>query len=330
MSKTLFQSNSLQSRSKRRVHWFPWEQLLSSSLRGTSIALSVLLLTSCFSVGCNDQSVRVPKLPASTSVAPPKNWDQHIGLANEDDVNEILLTWLKADAPADSKLQILPDELAELREISVFDSTIYDMDKSLVEDLRKATNLKWLRVGSHGTSENLQWICDLQQLQGLSLRWSKLANADIQDLASLSRLRWLDLSFAELPAQSHGVLGSLLNLEVLFLDGENITDDLLPTINLPNLKVFSASFSNISDQGLGSFLQANPQLRHLRLVGCSNISINSFESLSKLQDLRYLHIGSSKLENQLHDNQYFDTGDSKRTLRALQNNLPACHIGTGS
>ena len=108
------------------------------------------------------------------------------------------------------------------------------------------------------------------------------------------------------------------------MSSPQLTDGELPTARqTPELRVLSVKSSMITDSGVAALARDFKRLRYLHLYGCKRVTRQCLSSLEKFQDLQYLHIGDTPLEQALYNPQI----DSVPTL---QRRLPKCLIDIGS
>lgn len=273
----------------------------------------VLVLTS----GCDAPVTTKP-------VGVPEDFARLVGVRDPNAPNKTLLRWLGQYDPLAVPVTIGEMSLDGLRSTTTWlDCTGYIFDPKLIEAVKCAPRLRWLRVGHRATAEDLAWICALEQLRGLSLRNADLREADFHLFGKLTNLEWLDLGGTQIPHNGINALPSLSWLEVLILDGKHVADDDLPDMGqFPKLRVLSLVSSSITDNGLEKVARANPELRCLHLFQASSITDASIVHLAKLRQLEYLHVGCTPLEGKL-------VADNERGLHDLQRQLPKCCIGIG-
>jgi Leucine-rich repeat (LRR) protein len=259
---------------------------------------------------------------------PPEDYAAMTGVSAPDAPNEKLLGWLGHLDPEDTELEPIAIDIAAIESLrtgaELFDCGPYIFNNQLRDAIKDAPNLKWLRAGRKTKPADLDWICNLTQLQGLSLKHAELSIADLSQLEKLSGLKWLVLSGASLPLNSS--LPKLPNLESLHMRYCDIGDSYAPTIGqYPRLRAVSMADTKVSDLGIRRLVAANPELRYLHLFGCKNVSRKSAPEIGKLKQLRYTHLGHTPLSSELYEN--WSGGDGLPRLQVL---IPNCYIGIGS
>jgi|GEM_PF-4243486 len=234
-----------------------------------------------------------------------------------------LASWTKFNSvigklPIDPK----PELLEEIRNTAVVLNALpYAWNEELRQAIRESKNLKWLRVGAQFRTGDLAWISELKELRGLSFNGSNLGEEDFQLLAGLPELRYLGFTDVILPSAVD--YPPLPKLEFLAIDGKFVTNSHLPVgARMPNVAVFTATWSQITDEKLAELIQAWPNLRYMFLARCEKISAKSAPEIAKLKHLRYLQVGFTGLSKELYDEDYM-------TVPELQLQLPDCHMGFG-
>ena len=307
--------------------------------RQTSQLIVFVFVCCAFVCGCNtsesisDGLAGLPQLDRADysdlpNPEPPSDYAALTGVSDAESPNERLLGWLGHLDPEDTDHAPAIIDAKAIESLQdgaeTFDCGPYIFDDSLRDALRNATSLKWLRAGRKTTSSDLNWICELTGLHGLSLNNADLTKADLDQLARLHRLQWLVLSGASLPA--NGSLPELPNLESLHMRFCNVGDSYAPTIGLfPKLRAVSMANTNITDTGIAKLVAANPELKYLHLFGCDAVTAKSAVEIGKLNNLRYAHLGFTSLSRELYEN--WVGGDGLPRLQIL---IPKCYIGIGS
>lgn len=272
-----------------------------------------LMLTSCDQVGTGNSMLNNN---ISSEREPPSDFSTLLGVSEENAPNETLINWLKKYSEDETKIH---HEKLDLQ-ANLIDISNFEFSQVLVDSIAKSNSIEWLRIGKRGTGNVLGWVVKLKQLKGLSLRNAKLDDGDLKKLKSLDGLRWLDLWGVEIGSDK---LPSLPNLEVLILDTEMATDELIPAPGqFPKLKALSLTHSKITDKGIEKLAISNPRIRYLNIAHTTNVTSKSVAALSKLTGLQYLHIGNTALERQR-------LNESVHAVDKIKLALPSCFVGIG-
>ena len=300
-------------------HYFP-RAIVQAKLKELKDTDSELKIVESQKDESRYDSSAVPSLPDL-----PTNLAEFYGVSGEAP-NKLLYSWLQIYERSSWNRANVTQDLFE-REVSKtksFNCSRILLDDSLKNAIKNSAQLEYLYLGSQANSEDLEWIANLPQLRGLSLRSANLKDAELSVLNSLKKLQWLDLRSAKIPPARKSRLPTFNKLEVLFADAQLLEDDHLHRSRpFPQLRVFSATNTSITDAGLTQLVKTTPHLRSLNLFRCKNITTKSMEPLGKLKHLRYLHIGETPLESSVYDQKTSSTPE-------LQELLPKCAIVVGN
>lgn len=167
--------------------------------------------------------------------------------------------------------------------------------KRWVEDHEDAWNLQWLRtevnlVHAEGDRFDDAWSVQLErhpkivelQIVELQLAGTKITDAGLVSLKSLTRLEHLDLSQTQITDAGLSSLAGLDNLEVLNLDNTAITDRGLVTLrSLKRLKALKLIGTKMTDAGLEKLAK----IPTLTIVEIGNSDVTE-AGLKRLKSLR--------------------------------------------
>ena len=236
--------------------------------------------------------------------------------------NELLLTWVsEANFQRNGQFQIRESALGKLANQTIVDVSEFSLSASLIDSLSRSKDLRWLRLSDDISGEDLVWIAYLSDLRGLSLAGADLRDGDLTLLANLRHLQWLDLRFTQLPTRSP-LIPAMPELQCLFLDYSNFGSDHCPiTYQAPRLKSLSLKGVSAGDWGIRETLRHTPRLTFLHLAHAKKVSSASFQAISELERLKFLHLGGSELSVQTSD-----SGESFVAL--LRTALPHCFVDT--
>lgn len=163
--------------------------------------------------------------------------------------------------------------------------------------LRQLKDVEWLRLPNDTTAADLEWICELRQLQGISMDNADLTGADFSGLSALDNLKWLNLSYARMSIEDFRTLPPLKELQVLLLEGALVTDEYLFHLAdkpQPSLVRLSLPYSKVTDAGVYRLCGVY-ELEYLGLFCCRQITAKSITPISKMQTLRLLGVGGTAI-----------------------------------
>ncbi len=156
-------------------------------------------------------------------------------------------------------------------------------------------------------------LASLHGLRFLSLAETKVGDAGLVHLQSLTHLQELHLDHTEITDEGLEVLSSLQNLEILDLKGTKITDDGLATIGrLTRLKGLYLTRTGITDNGLAHLKTLN-DLETLILwdTGIGDVGLEHLKSLKRLKEVIL-----------------WNTRVTREGADSLQAALPECDVST--
>jgi hypothetical protein len=274
-------------------------------VRQPSQSAAVLLIAVVFAAGgCNRAA------PERTAQRPaPSNFDSFFIQTQEED------RFIRTNQSMGGSPQHLPFDSAmeaNLGESPFLSCWTYQFDENLKKFISTADHLKYLAVDEL-SAEDFIWICELERLEGLSVRNLKLQPEEFRKIEQLSKLRWLVLVNVHF-VEATDWLPILPELDELHLNGYDIVDaDLPSTRHLPKLRKLVVYYASVTDEGIQHIAENFPHLEVLCLYGCRQITAKSADSLATLQELRALDIGYTPLVEQ---------------SRILQTAMPHCKIST--
>ncbi len=293
---------------------------INSPSKFDKLAFALVMLS--LVLGCDEKKRERLREDAKFDKAMP-NWTTLLGVSSDNAPNGLLLKWLRPHKVPESDLvQIDQAAIENLKTAVSFDCTSYLLDDTLKQALQEAPELRWLRIGRHATSDDLPWICELTNLQGLSLSKADMSSADFSLFQNLKDLEWLNMRGIKLP-QTEFRPFKLPQLEVWVLSSQSATNKHLPALGqFPKLQVFSVKHSQVDDDGIRQLVRANPELRYLHIYNVQGITSKSVPELAKLKRLQYLHVGTTRLEQEQLGKEW--------AVSVLQKQLPNCLVAEGS
>jgi len=156
-------------------------------------------------------------------------------------------------------------------------------------------------------------LTSLHDLRFLSLAETKVGDAGLVHLQSLTHLQELHLDHTEITDEGLKVLTSLPNLEILDLKGTKITDDALATVGrLARLKGLYLTRTGISDEGLAQL--TNLKDLETLILWDTGIGDRGLEHLRSLKRLREVILWNTQV--------------TREGAAALQAALPDCDVST--
>ena len=148
----------------------------------SKINFASALFFAMLTIGC-ESPVRIPPLPDIDV------W----GVEDLNAPNELLFQWWGQNSAAESELVVVENETIEnlvSGGIQAFDCGPYFLDEKLKRALQEAHQLRWLRFGNDLSSTDLEWICDLNNLEGLAFGGADFSDANMELLSQMSNLKW--------------------------------------------------------------------------------------------------------------------------------------------
>ena len=156
-------------------------------------------------------------------------------------------------------------------------------------------------------------LASLHDLRFLSLAETKVGDAGLVHLQSLTRLQELHLDHTEITDEGLKLLASLPNLEILDLKGTRITDAGLAEVGrLTRLKGLYLTRTGVTDDGL-RHLRALNNLETL-ILWDTGVGDTGLEHLKSLQHLQELILWNTRV--------------TRKGAEALQAALPGCDVST--
>lgn len=151
-------------------------------------------------------------------------------------------------------------KLKDLRELAFYRAAVDDRDLAFVEHLPRLQRLRLTetRFSDAGVT-HLRRLNELESLE-INVTPGRFRGTSLDELASLSQLRHLDVARTAVTDQGLAAIASLSNLESLNLTGDSITDvGLKHLASLTRLRWITLSGTSISDAGLRQ-LESLPRL----------------------------------------------------------------------
>lgn len=153
--------------------------------------------------------------------------------------------------------------------------------------------------GNHElTEDGLACLASLPRLRELNLSRSRISNAGLAMVGRLATLTSLRLDDAKVSDTGLQHLAPLTRLETVSLRGTAITDAGLAIVSQwPELTSLDLSKTKIGDEGLGHLVSCS-KLSQLRLAGLENLSIAGVRSLARLASLTEIDLQKTRLDGQ--------------------------------
>ena len=139
---------------------------------------------------------------------------------------------------------------------------------------------------------DLAQLHDLPELEYVTLRGQILTKLDVNQLATIKKLRDLRLHDADVTADGLACFSSMQNLTSLVLDGTTISDSTLQALDkLPALQYLSLYQTNITSQGL-KYISGISSLKRLLINTDPAVGADGLEAISRLTGLEELELPS--------------------------------------
>jgi Leucine-rich repeat (LRR) protein len=188
----------------------------------------------------------------------------------DNDVNEIIRLCTKLRRLEELTLDVKPSKEAKeqigsvssLRHLSLIDVGITNEDLAALKGLSKLEIL-WLSGNKSITDDGLQELASLTKLNNVDLSYTGINGQGLRHLSGLSELIVLNLERTQCTDETTETVGQMTSLEYLYLSGTKITDDGLK--NLKSLNKIGTLWLQglpITDAGLET-LKELPNLRSL-------------------------------------------------------------------
>lgn len=243
-----------------------------------------------FTLGCVEKTQVKQSLTKKLPRNPTIDQIDFEGLLGvENGPNSQLFDWMQNSTlfiqPASNKTQLEDGDIIDLSGVEVNDN--------IRQFLIESSKLEWLRLGASTSSKELDWVCKLKHLRGLSVEGMKLEPTDFKKLEALKNLEWLDISRTKARSLD---FSQFPNLKVLLCSAIPIDDsffDKLPS-NMALKSIFALS-SDITDSGVSVLAEKTPSLQYLNLGYTSGITQDSIELFPQFKQLDFLYIGGTPI-----------------------------------
>lgn len=177
------------------------------------------------------------------------------------------------------------------------DGSIVDcFESQLTPKIKKAitneNSVRWVRIVSDSDQNtDLSWIKNAKSLKGLSLRNFREEGFDVEVLAQMTGLRWLDLRGTNLLSTNRSVLLDLRQVEIACLGSTRCSDQQLRQFGFSQtLRILGVPACDISDEAISHIAKTNTELTVLDVSWCPNVSSASLREIPKLTKLRTLWV----------------------------------------
>ena len=238
------------------------------------------------------------------------SWSERYGL-DETAPNDTLLSWLSLAITRDAEVSL--EEVATRLECII-------PDKDIAKKVEQKENLKWLRIAAKGGQKkkekvDLSFLNSTPELQGLLVDNVTLTNASMQEISRLEHLRWLCMFRSRLPSQAQE-WHFPPSIEVLCINHTELPDNFTNGVRLPVcLRTLNVSGTGIDDSSISKLPVECQTISSLEMFHCKAITVQCFNDLSKLSDLRYLGLVAT------------DFGDQFSLMRdRFDKEFPDCHV----
>jgi hypothetical protein len=189
--------------------------------------------------------------------------------------------------------------------------------KAWCSELPKLSEIKYLWFCSRVSQEMFEAACEIENLEGLYIKWSGIKHIDsliklknlrhlhigssgqIESISVFEKMNWLmTLNLEQLNKISDfSVISNLTNLKGLGIDGSMWTaqkiDTLKPIGHLIGLKYLTLTNSRIKDKSFDPILNLNELVR---FNSSWNYPENEFKKLKSLPNLKYGNVETSLKE----------------------------------
>jgi Leucine-rich repeat (LRR) protein len=223
----------------------------------------------------------------------------------------------------ESRASVSDIELDRLKngELKLFDCTKYLIDELLIETLRKSRSVIALRIGPREQTESFEWISELSNLKVLDIGNNDFSASELSWLAKLDMLQSLSISNCKLPLSKVNWLPACPELRDLQANGVVFSDAHLALMpEFPKLQRLELYRSEVSDTGFNELPRIAKSLEFLWLVRNKEITSASFPTFGRLKRLRFVHLGSTVIEETEYQS-YRGGGGGVPSLEKL---LPDC------
>ncbi len=183
----------------------------------------------------------------------------------------------------------------EVNAAEVLDLDAYEITDGIKQQIRRNKALRWLCLSTETMAADLDWIGELTELQGLSMRGCDFGGADFGALRDLRALQWLCLADADMSEKEFLTLPRFDALHGLEVSTRNVTDvwvTHLASLKLDSLRSLHLYNTSVTDRGMTRLCSAY-DLEYLDIYGCSGITAKSVDRICSMKRLRFLGIGLS-------------------------------------
>ena len=289
-----------------------------------AIAVANLLLLSLYGIaGCSTQETSSDgsnhqrkkinlKLPTSPTT-------EELLITNSDSSHNEWRLRLH-EGPPRQRLKFTQEDQATVERSTVLDCRKYTMDDSFYSAIKQVDNIRWLILGEQFVRDDIEWVLKLKELRGLAVRNANdLNGVDISRIQSLSNLESISLRNVSFSCKEASEL-SFPNLESLAISGELLGDEHIELFaENTKLVALEVSWSSVTDDGIMQVLHNNSGIKSLELMHSRSISSKSISTIASLKNLRYLHLGGTRLAAEKFNDQI-------GTIVEIQKTLPNCYI----
>jgi hypothetical protein len=188
---------------------------------------------------------------------------------------DLTFAWL-----ADDDLALLA-AMPELRKINLSHTKITDIGLAHLRPLQKVTQLICYYC-DYITDGGIAYLKQWRNLESLNLRGTEITSRVFEHLASMKRLRMLDVGFSRVNDDGFDALANLEALEELHIGGDKMSGLALPLLRLlPSLKRLDVNGSQRTDSGRWGLMLTDV----------------NFESITELTRLEELNMGGTNVSD---------------------------------
>jgi hypothetical protein len=300
----------------------------------TYVRLTFVCMTICTIclMGCkpNEPGKDMVQLPPRKLVQLPPDMDWAVFLSPIVGISEPELNrWRHLELEMskfrnfEGRISIGDHELLQIRsgEIGLFDCSKYVIDESLVETLCSSPNVIGLRIGPREETDSFEWISKMQNLRVLDVSNNDFSTSKLTWLAKLDKLNSLSISRCNLPFATVNWLPVGPELCDLHAHDVVFSDAHMKLMReCPNLQRLELYYAEVTDIGFAEFPRIAKDLEFLWLVRNRNMTSASIRTFGRLTRLRFVHLGSTVIE----ESEYESYNGVHGGVPALEKVLPNC------